>query len=130
VAKLPKEIIIEEIHKVDYSYGDFVEMLEDIKRLRRKTGWLVLSITSSSSDNLVYLVAGDEGSASFGIPVKVLSRTLWTSRYPNNPEVGGLRRTIFGRGGVDKIAAMLNETPREADLEGPTPLDRILNEDP
>lgn len=130
MSKLPKEIVLEEIHKVNYIYVDFVEMFEDIQRLRRKTGWDVLAITSSSSEkDLAYLVAGDEGSAAFRISVRTLSATLWPTLYPNKPEVAEWRRVIFGRGGVDKIAAMLNDTPKESDLDGPTVLDRVLGDE-
>lgn len=129
MTKLPKEIVLEEIHKVNYTYGDFVEMFEDIQRLRRKTGWCVMAIADISSKNLTYLVAGDEGSAAFQIPLSTLSITLWPTLYPDKPEVAEWRRIIFGRGGVDRIAAILNDTPKEPNLEGPTVLDRILGEE-
>lgn len=126
VAKLPKDVVLEELLEADYTYTDFVEMLADMRRLRRLSGWHVTPLTSPK--DFAFNFAEAEHSVSFRIPFKTLAQSLWPSRYPDNPEVPKLRQLILGRRGEDRIAALVNTLPKSPPSEGPSLLDWVLGE--
>lgn len=131
MAKLPKEIVLEGLRDVTYTYLDFVEMLADMKRFRRWSGWHLsfVSPKESKGKTLLFLFSEDSYAATFSISVATVARTLWPSRYPNDPSVGDLRRTLFSRSGVDKIVASVNAVSKE-EVFGPSILDLLLGEVP
>jgi len=133
--KLPQEIVVDEVNNNTYVYTDAMELVEDMRRLRRKTGWTAsFSHLSGQSFHfeLVEQRAEDvdkEKFAHFRIPVRAVYQTLWPSLYGNDPDVSRLRQWFFARTGPDKVAAYVNEIPQETPLEGSSAMSRLLGDD-
>lgn len=115
--RLPADIDLSYVNNRTFAYTDALEMVEDMQRLRRASGW---TCTAHNPDEhfrfqlvLWHEEADKELFTVFTIPVKTVHRTLWPSLYPNDPSVDQLRRWFFKeRGGLNKIAALINETEK------------------
>jgi len=117
--KLPTEITsLSEVNNNTYTYLDPMEMLEDMKRLRRKFGWTASWMGSTNSGrNYAFHMVGpsaespdDEFFAQFEIRVDAVYQKLWPSLYPNDPNITKLRSWFFTKRGPHKVANWLNET--------------------
>lgn len=120
--KLPKEIDPALVNNGTFAYTDPVEMIEDMKRLRRRTGWVAFPMSGQPFTVFHLIEVGDleqvekERFAHFEIELKVAHQRLWPSLYPGNPAVHQLRRWwMEDRNGLTKIATMVNEIPKEED---------------
>jgi hypothetical protein len=136
VAKLPAEIDLTYVNNRTFVYTDGLEMLNDIKRLRRKSGWTV--IWRPQPEKYVFHVIGmndedpeHEPFAHFEIRAKVLYANFWSSIHPKEPMMDQLRRWFFSNGGPDKVASYLNETAKDPDPlpEEASVWSRLLSDD-
>lgn len=131
--KLPQQIDLKEITDRTFKYLDALEMIQDMRRLRRKTGWSAYG--NASKDTFLFYVVGSveepepEPFACFEIQMKVVHREFWPSRYPSEPDVDKLRRWFFQNGGIDRIASYVNEVTQVDDTPGPSVLDRLLEDE-
>ncbi len=136
--KLPTDIDLDAINKQRFTYMDALEMLEDMRRLRRKSGWVchvkltekefVFTLFSRSSDE----DDSQDREALFVVPIRTVHRTLWSSLYPNEPTVPQLRRWFLSEGGgLYRIAATVNEIPQDPEPvpEGASAWNLLLGED-
>lgn len=134
VAKLPIEIDPAAVNNATYKYTDAKELLKDIQRLRRKTGWVV-SWLPDKKNFIFYVIGYDPDNADndkfvhFQINPKAVQQNFWPSLHPEDPKVPELRRWFFEKGGPEKIAAYLNETPKEESSEGRSVWDRLRDDD-
>lgn len=131
--KLPQEFDPKAISDLTYKYLDALEMVQDMRRLRRRTGWSAYGNVNKDS-YLFYVVGSDadpepEPFVCFEILTKVVHRDFWPSRYPGEPDVEKLRRWFLTKGGVDRVAGYVNEVSRIEDTSGPSVLDRLLDDE-
>jgi len=118
--KLPPDIDLTFVNNRTCTYTDTLEMLEDMRRHRRKSGWtcypvgVVEAKIFKFSLELSHEDPDKDLFSYFTIPVKTVHRSLWPSLYPKEPNVEQLRRWFFTeRGGLHKIAALINEVVKE-----------------
>lgn len=137
VKKLPEEIKTEsEVNNNTYTYIDPVELLEGMKGLRRKFGWICNWIRTDKS--FIFHMSApdssdleDEAFAQFEIKVEAVYQKLWPSLYPNDPDIPKLRAWFFAKRGPNKVANWLNETLKDAPAlpEEASAWSRLLSDD-
>ncbi len=134
--RLPADIDLDVVNGQRFTYKDAVDLLEDMRRLRRKSGWVcrAVSVSTEFVFELFWDHPEDDGfpdrGATFVILVRTVHRTFWPSLYPNDPSIDQTRRWFFERGGLHKIAAKVNETPQDTELpEEASALNRLLGDD-
>ena len=134
MAKLPKEFDLAGVCGQKFGYQDAVEMIEDMKRFRRFTGWTVWGGPGANTASTFYFHFLDPetevSSVIFMILVRVVHRTLWSSFYPGDPTIDELRQRFFERDGegLVKIAKTVNEIPKD-DPEQVSVWTHILQDD-
>lgn len=114
--KLPQEIVPSEVNNSTYVYVDAMGFLNDMKRLRRKTGWQISWLRTTETHFIFHVTelgnpdSDQEFFAQFEIKIVHVYRDFWPSLHPDDPFVPQLRNWFMTRGGPYKIAAWLNET--------------------
>jgi hypothetical protein len=145
MAKLPEDFTPESIHGKTFRYTDAVEVMADMRRVRRQLGW---SFTWVGSDedrkrfrfeaftvNLDDIdVPEQERNCAFEVLAQAIYQNLWPSLHTDNPEVPQLRRLFVDtKGGGHGIASLVNETvpkaPPVVEATSQSALDMLLDDD-
>jgi hypothetical protein len=134
--KLPQTIVPAEVNNSTYRYRDAVEMMDDMRRLRRTTGWTASWVRTDEKLFIFHLVDFNsenpdlEFFAQFEIKIKDVYRDFWPGKYPGDPTVGKFRTAFFTKGGPSIIAQAINEVSLEEQLpEAASAWSRLLRDD-
>jgi hypothetical protein len=113
-----------------------MEMMNDMRRLRRATGWSATWIRTDEDLFIFHMIEFNEESpdleffAQFEVKIKDVYRDFWPGKYPGDPSVPKLRKAFFTKGGPSIIAQAVNEESKEPELpETASAWSRLLNDD-
>lgn len=124
-----------EVNNGTYRYRDAMEMIDDMRRLRRVTGWTATWVRTDEAF-IFHLTDFDtedpdlEFFAQFEVKVVSVYKDFWPGKYPGDPSVHRLRKAFFTKGGPSLVAQTVNEVPKEAQLpEAASAWSRLLSDD-
>lgn len=137
VKKLPQTIVPSEVNNSTYRYQDAMEMFEDMRRLRRATGWTATWVKTASKAFVFHLTDYEtenrelEYFAQFEVSIASVQRDFWPGKYGGDPRVLTFRKAFFSlQGGPSVIAQAVNETPVDSQLpETASVWNRLLGDD-
>lgn len=112
---LPSEIVPNQVLGKEYEYSGLFDMLEDIERLRRKTGWEVFS--TDADQYCIFTVTRRIGeNVTFKIRLDRLKRVDWPRSYLG---VDKIRNAFTRRTERQLIVKALNDLPQDIEATGP-----------
>lgn len=112
--ELPENIVPEEVLGKTYQYINLFAMLEDIQRLRRKTGWIV--VVSNDAKNLIFSMGVSKTFTLFCYEQAHLKHVDWPKTYL---KIKGIKNCFTRISDRTKLVDALNAIPK--DLEPGTP---------
>lgn len=134
--KLPQTIVPAEVNNSTYRYRDAMEMMNDMRRLRRTTGWTASWVRTDEKLFVFHMIDFDtenpdlEFFAQFEVKIQDVHREFWPGKYPGDPTVDKLRKAFFTKGGPSLVAQAVNETAPEPQLpETLSAWSRLLSDD-
>ncbi len=134
--KLPQKIVPAEVNNSTYRYRDAMEMMNDMCRLRRATGWSATWLRTDEELFIFHMINFDDENpdleffAQFEVKVKDVYKDFWPGKYPDDPTIPRLRKAFFTKGGPSIIAQTVNEVSQEPQLpETASAWSRLLSDD-
>lgn len=111
---LPKQLSQpERFHGKRYRYADALELLEDVKRLRRATGWTIEHRVEKSKFS--FLATDGTHLVSLEIDAYWISKDLWSVHHGGDPKVDELRHKFLDNPnrGMAELAQEMNQIPKD-----------------
>ncbi len=112
-----------------------MEMIDDMRRLRRATGWTA-SWENTTDAFIFHLTDFDtedpdlEFFAQFEVKVANVYKDFWPGKYPGDPTVPKLRKAFFTKSGPSLVAQTVNEIAKDPQLpETASAWSRLLSDD-